>query len=147
MSTEVLKSRINLLEQVIKVKEVNPDDFANANHVIFVNNFIPSIVDEIKKGQSIENWIKYEIEKIEKSDEDKLYQYNVLGMVAQFYVSENKGNPNNILKLINKWKEKKHLNRLDMGEIIANDPRTLVIDGQLMVKNNKGVYTDRKSVV
>lgn len=147
MSTEVLKSRINLLEQVIKVKEVNPDDFANANHVIFVNNFIPSIVDEIKKGQSIENWIKYEIEKIEKSDEDKLYQYNVLGMVAQFYVSENKGNPNNILKLINKWKEKNHLNRLDMGEIIANDPRTLVIDGQLMVKNNKGVYTAKAAEV
>ena len=58
MSTELLRNRINLLKQLIKVKEVNPDDYANTNHVVMVNNFVPSIVDEIEKNQSIKNWVK-----------------------------------------------------------------------------------------
>src|SRR5699024_3075902 len=62
MSTELLRNRINLLKQLIKVKEVNPDDYANTNHVVMVNSFVPSIVDEIEKNQSIKNWVKYEVE-------------------------------------------------------------------------------------
>lgn len=129
MSTELLRNRINLLKQLIKVKEVNPDDYANTNHVVMVNNFVPSIVDEIEKNQSIKNWVKYEVEKIEKSDEDKLYQYNLLALTAQIYANEHEENPNSILELINKLRTTKYLSKLDMGEIVANDPRTLIVDG------------------
>lgn len=147
MSTELLRNRINLLKQLIKVKEVNPDDYANTNHVVMVNNFVPSIVDEIEKNQSIKNWVKYEVEKIEKSDEDKLYQYNLLALTAQIYANENEENPNSILNLINKLRTTNYLKKLDMGEIIANDPRTLIVDGQLMVKDDRNIYTARSSVV
>lgn len=147
MSTELLRNRINLLKQLIKVKEVNPDDYANTNHVVMVNSFVPSIVDEIEKNQSIKNWVKYEVEKIEKSDEDKLYQYNLLALTAQIYVNEHEENPNSILELVNKLRTTNYLKKLDMGEIIANDPRTLIVDGQLMVKDDKNIYTAKSSVV
>ncbi|MDF4187347.1 hypothetical protein PV940_10075, partial [Ligilactobacillus salivarius] len=141
MSTELLRNRINLLDQLVRVKEVNPDDYANANHVVIVNNFIPSIIDEIEKNQSIQSWVKNEAEKIEKSDEDKLYQYNLLALTAQIYANENEENPNSILNLINKLRTTNYLKKLDMGEIIANDPRTLIVDGQLMVKDDRNIYT------
>lgn len=147
MSTELLRNRINLLKQLIKVKEVNPDDYANTNHVVMVNSFVPSIVDEIEKNQSIKNWVKYEVEKIEKSDEDKLYQYNLLALTAQIYANEHEENPNSILELVNKLRTTNYLKKLDMGEIIANDPRTLIVDGQLMVKDDKNIYTAKSSVV
>ena len=38
--------------------------------------------------------MKYEVEKIEKSDEDKLYQYNLLALTAQIYANEHEENPN-----------------------------------------------------
>ena len=34
-----------------------------------------------------------------------------------------------------------------MGEIIANDPRTLIVDKQLMVKDKRNIYTAKSSVV
>lgn len=147
MSTELLRNRINLLDQLVRVKEVNPDDYANANHVVMVNNFIPSIIDEIEKNQSIQSWVKNEVEKIEKSDEDKLYQYNLLALTAQIYANENEENPNSILNLINKLRTTNYLKKLDMGEIIANDPRTLIVDKQLMVKDKRNIYTAKPSVV
>lgn len=73
--------------------------------------------------------MKYEVEKIEKSDEDKLYQYNLLALTAQIYANEHEENPNSILELINKLRTTKYLSKLDMGEIVANDPRTLIVDG------------------
>lgn len=112
-----------------------------------VNSFVPSIVDEIEKNQSIKNWVKYEVEKIEKSDEDKLYQYNLLALTAQIYANEHEENPNSILELVNKLRTTNYLKKLDMGEIIANDPRTLIVDGQLMVKDDKNIYTAKSSVV
>ena len=147
MTTEILSSRVNLMKQLINVKEVNPDDYANANRVVIVNNFIPSIIDSIEKGQSIESWVKNEAEEIEKSEEDKLYQYNLLALIAQIYANEHNKNPNSVLKLVNKLRTTKYLKKLDMGEIIANDPRTLIVDKQLMVKDKRNIYTAKSSVV
>lgn len=147
MTTETLGSNVNLLKQMIRTKEVNPDDYINNNRVVIVNNFIPSLVDPIEKDQSIESWVKYEAEKIEKSAEDKLYQYNLLALVAQIYANVHQENPNSVLKLVNKLRTTTYLKKLDMAEIVANDPRTLIVDGQLMVKDSNNIYTAKPTVV
>src|SRR5699024_7037136 len=117
MTTETLGSNVNLLKQMIRTKEVNPDDYINNNRVVIVNNFISSLVDPIEKDQSIESWVKYEAEKIEKSAEDKLYQYNLLALVAQIYANVHQENPNSVLKLVNKLRTTTYLKKLDMAEI------------------------------
>lgn len=147
ISNEKLTNRINLLKQIIRVKEVNPDDYAQADKVVIINNFVPALIDSIERGQSIEKWIAYEIENIKKSSEDKLYQYNLLALTAQLYANEHKQNPNAITRLINNLRTSNELKKLDMGEIIANDPRTLIVDGQLMVKNDKNVFTSKPTVI
>ncbi|MBC8743991.1 hypothetical protein H5W18_05050 [Lactobacillus sp. Marseille-P7033] len=143
-----LKNRINVLDQAIKVTEIkNIDDYLENSGISVINNYMPSVVDPIGEGQSIEDWMKYEVRKIRQTNVDQTYQHNVLALTVQIWASLHHGNTNQLMKYLTKLWQSKYLDRLDVADHIYNDPNTLVVDGELLVKDERGTYSTKESAV
>ncbi|MBW0458575.1 hypothetical protein KDZ19_09250, partial [Lactobacillus crispatus] len=143
-----LKDRINVLDQAIKVTEIkNIDDYLENSGASVINNYMPSVIDSIGEGQSIEDWMKYEVRNIKQTNVEQIYQYNILALVVQIWASLHHGNTNQLMKYLTKLWQSKYLDRLDMADYIYNDPNTLVVDGELLVKDERGIYSTKESAV
>ena len=143
-----LKGRVNLLGQTIKIDEIQDiDDYLDNSRVQVINNYTPSVIDPIGNDQSIEEWLEYEVKKIQQSNVNLAYQYNLLAMTAQAWATLNKESPNKVVNYLTKLRKKQGLSQLDMADMVYNDPNTVVINGQLMVKDSHNVYSSKASVV
>ncbi|WP_431815015.1 hypothetical protein [Limosilactobacillus portuensis] len=143
-----LKDRINVLGQAIKVTEIkNIDDYLENSGASVINNYMPSVFDPIGEGQSIENWLKYEVRRIRNSNVEQTYQYNILALVVQIWATLHHGNANQLMNYLTRLWQSKYLDRLDTADYIYNDPNTLVVDGRLLVKDERGTYSTKESVI
>lgn len=146
MSPYVIQSRENLFGQVIKAKEIKDID-SIINRRIKVLDFVPCVIDGKKKSQSLRDWIKYQATRIDQSHSYKNYQFDLLALTSQLWALENKGNPNEYIKYIDKLRSSQAFRTMDLSDIIYNDPRTAVVNGRLMVKDKHNVLTARNKIV
>lgn len=143
-----IKDRINVLDQAIKAIEVKDiDDYLENTGASVTNNYLPSVIDSIGEGQSIEDWMKYEVRKIRQTNVEQIYQYNILALTVQIWASLHHGNTNQLMKYLTKLWKNKYLDQLDTADYIYNDPNTLVVDGELLVKDERGNYSTKESAV
>lgn len=146
--TKLPSNSVNILGQSIHAEEIkNLDDYLDQHGMITFAYYIPSIIDSLGEKQSIDSWIQYEIEKINRSQLDTMNQYNLLSLTVQVYANDNHQNSNALMALVEKYRKKKWIDALDMDQIINNDPRTAIVNGQLMVKDSRGIYTSSEGVV
>ncbi|MBB1079190.1 hypothetical protein H5S09_03840 [Limosilactobacillus sp. STM2_1] len=143
-----LKDRTNILNQSIKATEVKDiDDYLENTGASVISNYLPSVLDSIGEGQSIEDWLKYEVHKIRQTNVEQVYQYNILALTTQIWASLHHGNANQLGNYLTKLWQSKYLDKLDVADYIYNDPNTLVVDGRLLVKDERGTYSTKESVV
>lgn len=143
-----LKDRINVLDQAIKTTEIKDiDDYLENTNASVICNYIPSVVDLIGEGQSIEDWMKYEVQRIRNSNVEQTYQFNLLALVIQIWAKLHHGNANQLGNYLTKLWQGKYLDQLDLADHIYNAPNTLVVDGRLLVKDERGIYSTKESVV
>lgn len=143
-----LKDRINVLGQAVKVTEIKDiDDYLENTGASVINNYLPSVLDSIGEGQSIEDWLKYEVRKIRQTNVEQVYQYNILALVVQIWASLHHSHANQLGNYLTKLWQSKYLDQLDVADYIYNDPNTLVVDGRLLVKDERGTYSTKESVI
>ncbi|WP_040456076.1 hypothetical protein [Limosilactobacillus coleohominis] len=91
--------------------------------------------------------MKYEVRKIRQTNVKQIYQYNILALTVQIWASLHHGNTNQLMKYLTKLWKNKYLDQLDTADYIYNDPNTLVVDGELLVKDERGTYSTKESAV
>lgn len=143
-----LKSGVNLLGQTIEINEIEDiDDYLDSSRFQIINNYIPSVIDQMGNDQTIEQWLEYEVKKIQQCNVNLAYQYNLLTMTAQAWAIQNDENPNQVVNYLTKLRKRHGLSQMDMADMVYNDPNTVVLNGQLMVKDSHNVYSSKTSVV
>lgn len=148
ISESKFKDQVNVLGQAIKATEIKDiDDYLENTGASITNNYLPSVIDPIGEEQSIEYWLKYEVRKIRQTDVEQIYQYNILNLVIQIWASLHNGNANQLMKYLSRLWQSKYLDQLDVADYIYNDPNTLVVDSELLIKNEHGTYSTKESAV
>ena len=137
-------STVNLFGQVIKAAEINDmEQYLRDHKNVTVNDFVPPIIRPAIV--SIDDWIKQLLN--DKEIKHNLYLYNSVAIVLQVWATENKHDPNTIIKKLNDALVNDRFSNLSIADKVYNDPATILVDNQLMALNEHHVYTaDSKAV-
>ena len=147
ISKTKLGDRINLFGQTILATEVDDiDDFLKLHSNFSLVDTLPITIATITDDK-IEEWLDNIIDKNKDSLTKNTYLYNELAMVLQIWAVEHDMDANKLAKKLYNTLKYNALRKQIIAEKVYNDPRSLLVDNQLMVLNDHHIYTAEPTIV
>lgn len=147
ISKSKLGDRINLFGQTILTTEIDDiDEFLKSHSNYSLVDNLPVTIATIADDK-IEDWLDNILDKNKDSLVKNTYLYNELAMVLQIWAVEHNLDANRLVKKLYNALKYNTLRKQIVAEKVYNDPRSLLVDSQLMVLNDHHIYTAELAVV
>ncbi|WP_283622059.1 hypothetical protein [Limosilactobacillus avium] len=147
ISKSKLGDRINLFGQTILANEIDDvDEFLKLHSNFSLIDSLPITIATITDDK-IEEWLDNIIDKNKDSLTKNTYLYNELAMVLQIWAVEHDMDANKLTKKLYNTLKYNALRKQIIAEKVYNDPRSLLVDSQLMVLNDHHIYTAEPTIV
>lgn len=147
ISKSKLGDRINLFGQTILANEIDDvDEFLKLHSNFSLIDSLPITIATITDDK-IEEWLDNIIDKNKDSLTKNTYLYNELAMVLQIWAVEHDMDANKLTKKLYNTLKYNALRKQIIAEKVYNDPRSLLVDNQLMVLNDHHIYTAEPTIV
>lgn len=147
ISKSKLGDRINLFGQTILANEIDDvDEFLKLHSNFSLIDSLPITIATITDDK-IEEWLDNIIDKNKDSLTKNTYLYNELAMVLQIWAVEHDMDANKLAKKLYNTLKYNALRKQIIAEKVYNDPRSLLVDNQLMVLNDHHIYTAEPTIV
>lgn len=147
ISKSKLGDRINLFGQTILTTEIDDiDEFLKSHSNYSLIDNLPVTIATIADDK-IEDWLDNILDKNKDSLVKNTYLYNELAMVLQIWAVEHNLDANRLVKKLYNALKYNTLRKQIVAEKVYNDPRSLLVDSQLMVLNDHHIYTAELAVV
>ena len=147
ISKTKLGDRINLFGQTILANEIDDvDEFLKLHSNFSLIDSLPITIATITDDK-IEEWLDNIIDKNKDSLTKNTYLYNELAMVLQIWAVEHDMDANKLTKKLYNTLKYNALRKQIIAEKVYNDPRSLLVDSQLMVLNDHHIYTAEPTIV
>ena len=147
ISKSKLGDRINLFGQTILANEIDDvDEFLKLHSNFSLIDSLPITIATITDDK-IEEWLDNIIDKNKDSLTKNTYLYNELAMVLQIWAVEHDMDANKLTKKLYNTLKYNALRKQIVAEKVYNDPRSLLVDSQLMVLNDHHIYTAEPTIV
>lgn len=147
ISKTKLGDQINLFGQTILATEIDDvDGFLKLHPNYTLINNLPVTIATINDDK-IEEWLDNILDKNKDNLISNTYLYNELAMVLQIWAVEHNMDPNKLVKKLYNAIKYNTLKKQIVAEKVYNDPRSLLVDNQLMVLNDHHIYTAEPTIV
>lgn len=146
ISKTKLGNQINLFGQTILATEIDDvDGFLKLHPNYTLINNLPVTIATINDDK-IEEWLDNILDKNKDNLISNTYLYNELAMVLQIWAVEHNMDPNKLVKKLYNAIKYNTLKKQIVAEKVYNDPRSLLVDNQLMVLNDHHIYTAEPTI-
>ena len=133
--------------QTILANEIDDvDEFLKLHSNFSLIDSLPITIATITDDK-IEEWLDNIIDKNKDSLTKNTYLYNELAMVLQIWAVEHDMDANKLTKKLYNTLKYNALRKQIIAEKVYNDPRSLLVDNQLMVLNDHHIYTAEPTIV
>lgn len=147
ISKTKVADRINLFGQTILANEIDDvDEFLKLHSNFSLIDSLPITIATITDDK-IEEWLDNIIDKNKDILTKNTYLYNELAMVLQIWAVEHDMDANKLAKKLYNTLKYNALRKQIIAEKVYNDPRSLLVDNQLMVLNDHHIYTAEPTIV
>lgn len=147
ISKTKVADRINLFGQTILANEIDDvDEFLKLHSNFSLIDSLPITIATITDDK-IEEWLDNIIDKNKDILTKNIYLYNELAMVLQIWAVEHDMDANKLAKKLYNTLKYNALRKQIIAEKVYNDPRSLLVDNQLMVLNDHHIYTAEPTIV
>lgn len=147
ISKTKVADRINLFGQTILANEIDDvDEFLKLHSNFSLIDSLPITIATITDDK-IEEWLDNIIDKNKDILTKNTYLYNELAMVLQIWAVEHDMDANKLAKKLYNTLKYNALRKQIIAEKVYNDPRSLLVDNQLMVLNDHHIYTADPTIV
>lgn len=147
ISKTKVADRINLFGQTILANEIDDvDEFLKLHSNFSLIDSLPITIATITDDK-IEEWLDNIIDKNKDILTKNTYLYNELAMVLQIWAVEHDMDANKLAKKLYNTLKYNALRKQIIAEKVYNDPRSLLVDNQLMVLNDHHIYTAKPTIV
>lgn len=147
ISKTKVADRINLFGQTILANEIDDvDEFLKLHSNFSLIDSLPITIATITDDK-IEEWLDNIIDKNKDILTKNTYLYNELAMVLQIWAVEHDMDDNKLAKKLYNTLKYNALRKQIIAEKVYNDPRSLLVDNQLMVLNDHHIYTAEPTIV
>src|SRR5699024_10486741 len=141
VSKTKVADRMNLFGQNVSATEIDDvDGFLKLHPNYTLINNLPVTIAAINDDK-IEEWLENILDKNKDNLISNTYLYNELAMVLQIWAVEHNMDPNKLVKKLYNAVKYNTLRKQIVAEKVYNDPRSLLVDNQLMVLNDHHIYT------
>ncbi|MBZ4025548.1 hypothetical protein CP360_05140 [Lactobacillus sp. UMNPBX9] len=147
VSKTKVADRMNLFGQNVSATEIDDvDGFLKLHPNYTLINNLPVTIAAINDDK-IEEWLENILDKNKDNLISNTYLYNELAMVLQIWAVEHNMDPNKLVKKLYNAVKYNTLRKQIVAEKVYNDPRSLLVDNQLMVLNDHHIYTAEPTIV
>ena len=147
VSKTKVADRMNLFGQNVSATEIDDvDGFLKLHPNYTLINNLPVTIAAINDDK-IEEWLENILDKNKDNLISNTYLYNELAMVLQIWAVEHNMDPNKLVKKLYNAIKYNTLKKQIVAEKVYNDPRSLLVDNQLMVLNDHHIYTAEPTIV
>ena len=147
VSKTKVADQMNLFGQTVVATEIdNIDDFLKLHSNYSLVDNLPVTIATIADDK-IDEWLDNTIDKNKDNLVKNSYLYNELAMVLQIWAVEHELDANKLVKKLYNALKYNMLRKQLVAEKVYNDPRSLLVDNQLMVLNDHHVYTAEPTIV